>query len=106
MEHVCVVSVLRWRCQQAVHVGTGSILLRGVGVAVAGVVAEEEGQGHSHLAAWVADSAQGLQGGRGHAPPGLFLDHQGMMIIVVEVILLISRNAADLDHRLRSREET
>lgn len=40
-----MVSVLRWRCQQAVHVGTGSILLRGVGVAVAGVVAEEEGQG-------------------------------------------------------------
>lgn len=77
-----------------------------MGVAVAGVVAEEEGLGHSHLAAWVADSAQGLQGGQGHAPPGLFLDHQGMMIIVVEVILLISRNAADLDHRLRSREET
>lgn len=67
---------------------------------------EQSSVGHSHLAAWVADSAQGLQGGQGHAPPGLFLDHQGMMIIVVEVILLISRNAADLDHRLRSREET
>lgn len=31
---------------------------------------------------WVAVSVQGLPGGQGHDPPGLFLDHQGLCLEV------------------------